>query len=102
MATAPTLRKTPMRRISSVTCTHSSRVGVSTSACTCLPDGSTFSTMGMPKAAVLPVPVCACPIRSRPARNGPMARAWTSVGATKPIFSMARAMVGGSSISPKR
>ena len=66
------------------------------------PSGSTFSTIGMPKAAVLPVPVCAWPIRSLPARSGPMARAWTSVGAVKPIFSMARAMVTGSSISPNR
>ena len=55
-----------MRAISSVTCTHSSRVGVSTSACTCALHGSIFSTIGMPNAAVLPVPVCAWPMRSSP------------------------------------
>ena len=71
-----------MRPISSVTCWHSSRVGVRTRAWTDLSDGSTCSTIGMPKAAVLPVPVCAWPMKSPPARNGGMARAWTSVGVT--------------------
>ena len=38
------------------------------------------STMGMPKAAVLPVPVCAWPITSRPARSTGMTALWMSVG----------------------
>ena len=91
-----------MRAISSSTWTHSSRVGVRTSAWTWELDGSIFSTIGMPKAAVLPVPVCAWPMRSSPRRSGGMARAWTSVGVTKPIDSMARAIVAGTSMSPKR
>ena len=91
-----------MRAISSVTWTHSSRVGVRTSAWTCMLEGSIFSTIGMPKAAVLPVPVWAWPMRSSPRRRGGMARACTSVGVTKPICSMARAMVAGTSISPNR
>ncbi len=102
MATVRTLRNWPMRVISSVTCTQSSRVGVRISAWTWALDGSIFSTIGMAKAAVLPVPVCAWPIRSSPRRSGGMPRAWTSVGVTKPIFSMARAMVAGTSISPNR
>ena len=45
---------------------HSSRVGVSTSAWTSCSSGSTNSIIGRPNAAVLPVPVCAWPITSRP------------------------------------
>ncbi len=102
MATVRTPRNWPSREISSVTCTHSSRVGVRTSAWTCMLEGSIFSTIGIPNAAVLPVPVCAWPMRSSPRRRGGMERAWTSVGVSKPIRSMARAMVAGTSMSPKR
>ena len=91
-----------MRAISSVTCTHSSRVGVRTSAWTWRLDGSIFSTIGIPNAAVLPVPVCAWPMRSSPRRSGGIERACTSVGVTKPIRSSDRAIVAGTSISPKR
>ena len=42
------------------------------------------SISGRAKAAVLPVPVCACPIRSRPASRSGIARAWIGVGASKP------------------
>ena len=40
--------------------------------------------MARPKAAVFPLPVEDCPIRSRPASSSGMARAWTGVGAAKP------------------
>jgi hypothetical protein len=58
--------------------------------------------IGIAKAAVLPVPVCAWPMRSSPRRRGGIARAWTSVGVTNPISSIARAIVAGTSISPNR
>src|ERR687883_160504 len=48
---------------------HSSRVGVSTSAWTSSTEGSTCSIIGSPKAAVLPEPVWACPMTSRPSSN---------------------------------
>ncbi len=51
-------------RMAWVTWMQSSRVGVSTSACTSCSEGSTNWTMGRPNAAVLPVPVCAWPITS--------------------------------------
>ena len=70
------------RAISAVTCWHSSRVGVRTRAWTAFSDGSTCSTIGMPKAAVFPVPVWAWPMRSCPARSDGIERAWTSVGVT--------------------
>ena len=38
------------------------------------------SRIGSAKAAVLPVPVCAMPQRSRPARIGGIACAWIGVG----------------------
>ena len=53
-------------RRSSVIWVHSSRVGQRTSACSSGEAGSTFSTMGMPKAQVLPVPVGALAMISRP------------------------------------
>ncbi len=39
----------------------------------------------MPKAAVLPVPVCACPMTSLPSRSGGMESACMGVGSSKPI-----------------
>src|SRR5438270_12148121 len=63
---------------------------------------STFSRMGMAKAAVLPVPVWAWAKRSRPACRTGMARVWTGVGAMKPSSSMAREMSGWITSSPKR
>jgi len=49
--------------ISSATCKANSLVGVKTIACICS-KFSKFSIIGKEKAAVLPVPVCACPIMS--------------------------------------
>ena len=41
---------------------------------------SSMVSMGSVKAAVLPVPVCAMPIRSCPASTNGMAAAWMGVG----------------------
>src|SRR5262249_9845125 len=41
--------------------------------------------MGSAKAAVLPVPVCAVPIKSFPARIIGNARSWIGVGSANPI-----------------
>src|SRR5687768_14025416 len=40
--------------------------------------------MGSAKAAVLPVPVCAWPMTSPPARRAGIVRPWTGVGASYP------------------
>ena len=66
----------PYARSAWVTWMQSSRVGVSTSAWTSRSFGSTYSTIGRPKAAVLPVPVWAWPITSRPSRSGGIACSW--------------------------
>ncbi len=63
-----------------VTWMQSSRVGVSTSAWTSSSEGSTNWTMGRPKAAVLPVPVCAWPITSWPWRRCGIACSWMGLG----------------------
>src|SRR3712207_8528199 len=63
---------------------HSSRVGVSTSACTSFTDGSTYSIIGRPKAAVLPEPVWAWPMTSRPSSIGGMACSWMGLGRPYP------------------
>lgn len=59
-------------------------VGVSTRAKT--PKGSlaSFWRIGRAKAAVLPLPVCAVPSTSLPARMAGMHPFWTSVGLTMP------------------
>ena len=45
------------------------------------PDGDALIQLaGSAKAAVLPVPVAAWPIRSRPSTSGAMASAWIGVG----------------------
>jgi hypothetical protein len=59
---------------------HSSRVGVSTSAWTSGTEGSTCSRIGSPNAAVLPDPVCAWPITSRPSSMGGIACSWMGLG----------------------
>ena len=41
---------------------------------------STASTMGIPNAAVLPVPVWACPTTSRPSRISGTTVFWIGVG----------------------
>ena len=63
-------------------CIASSRVGHSTSACTVLSAGSSFSMSGMPNAAVLPVPVCAWPMMSFPSSMGGMDAACIGVAST--------------------
>ena len=70
----------PYARSACVTWMQSSRVGVSTSACTAGLSGSAYSTIGRPKAAVLPVPVWAWPITSLPSRSGGIACSWIGVG----------------------
>ena len=64
---------------SSWTWTASSRVGQRTSACSVSLLGSRRSTMGIPKAAVLPLPVWAWPITSLPSSAGGMAPVWIGV-----------------------
>ncbi len=39
-----------------------------------------YCTIGSPKAAVLPVPVCAWPITSRPSSSGGIACSWIGEG----------------------
>jgi hypothetical protein len=75
-------------RIDSSTCTASSRVGVSISARTgwragdglALAIGANFCRIGSANPAVLPVPVCAPPITSLPARMTGIACTWIGVG----------------------
>ena len=74
----------PKRAKFSPICSASSRVGVRISArmAPFLGAGRLASSwsMGSAKAAVLPVPVWAQPIRSRPASTGGMAPAWMGEG----------------------
>src|SRR5438552_17779001 len=102
MATSCDLRYFPIAPNSRVTWSASSRVGTTTRACGLFNAASTFSRMGIAKAAVLPVPVCAWAKRSGPAWRTGMARVWTGVGAMKPSSSMAREMSGWITSSPKR
>ena len=73
----------PYLNIASLTCTASSRVGTSTST-----DGSARRLVSMrcsagrANAAVLPVPVAACPSRSRPAIRCGMVSRWIGVGSS--------------------
>ena len=76
--------RAPYARRAWVTWMHSSRVGVSTSACTSSSVGSTDSINGSPKAAVLPVPVWAWPITSRPSISGGIACSWIGLGVSYP------------------
>ena len=63
-----------------------SRVGARISACGLSSPGSLHWMIGMPNAAVLPVPVCACPIRSfSPDRSFGMVRAWIGEGVSNPL-----------------
>src|SRR6266571_5671514 len=102
MATSCDLRYLPIAPNSRVTCSASSRVGTTMSACGRLRVASTFSRIGIANAAVFPVPVWACAKRSRPAWRTGMARVWTGVGAMKPSSSIAREMSGWIASSPKR
>ena len=75
--------------ISSATWIASSLVGAKTMACTTFP-GSNLSNIGREKAAVLPVPVCACPIISfSPSNNAGIVKACIGVGFSYPFFERA-------------
>ena len=58
----------------------SSRVGARMIACGPRPRASSISIRGIPKAAVLPVPVLAWPMTSWPSRATGMKAAWMGVG----------------------
>src|SRR5271169_5681184 len=57
--------------------------------------------IGKPKAAVLPLPVFACPIMSRPANRGPIASCWIGKGFSNPASSTPLNIWGRSSNSLK-
>ena len=64
----------------SQTCSASSRVGASTSACGDFCFRSRRDRIGSANAAVLPVPVCASPTTSRPPSRVGMVAAWIGDG----------------------
>ena len=70
--------------ISSPTWIASSRVGQSTSADGLRRPDGIRSSIGMPNAAVFPVPVFERTMTSLPAKIGPNVAAWTGVGVTYP------------------
>ncbi|CFN63331.1 Uncharacterised protein [Bordetella pertussis] len=72
------------RRSSWATWSASSRVGQSTSACGARRLTSRFCSTPRPNAAVLPLPVLACAIRSRPSRMSGRLCAWIGVICSKP------------------
>ena len=77
-----------LRRLASI-CTASSRVGARMSARQVFGLGRPLRpriacTIGRPKAAVLPVPVCATPSRSRPSSCAGIEAAWIGVGRCRP------------------
>ena len=78
------------RRSSSATWIASSLVGQRIIACVFLFSGSIFMRSGIPKAAVLPVPVCAWPIMSWPSISTGIAWAWIGDAASNPISVTAR------------
>ncbi len=63
-----------------VTWMQSSRVGVITIAWVSCEVGSRYCSSGRPKAAVLPVPVCAWPITSWPPSSAGIVCSWIGVG----------------------
>ena len=87
-------------------CWASSRVGASTSARTDRGPGrrgfsSICATRGTPKAAVLPVPVWASPITSRPFMACGIACFWIGVGSVIPISLSRATSFGGRPIISK-
>ena len=50
---------------------------------------SILFSIGKPKAAVLPVPVCACPITSFPSKANGIVCSWIGVASSKPERSIA-------------
>ena len=53
-----------------------------------------FSMIGMPKDAVLPVPVCAWPMISRPSSAWGIVNSWIGVGSSNPISLIALITAG--------
>ena len=78
-------------------------MGTSTSASGSAPPPSARirCRMGSAKAAVLPVPVAACPTRSRPSSRGGIAASWIGVGSSYPRPESARHSSGASMRSAK-
>ena len=74
-------------RMCLLTWSASSRVGHSTSACRRICDASRRCSSPSPKAAVLPLPVGACAITSRPSSNAGRHCAWIGVICTWPSAS---------------
>ena len=64
-------------------------MGESTSPKTVRREGSILAIIGAPKARVLPVPVSALAITSRPSSTGPIASAWIGVGLVISMAAMA-------------
>jgi len=87
--------------MASATWIASSRVGARTRACTRESAASTAARRGRPKAAVLPVPVWATPVMSRPASSGGIAAAWMPVGVSKPSAATAASRSSGRPRSAK-
>ena len=69
-------------------------MGASTTACTPPFAASTFSTIGIPNAAVLPVPVRDWTTRSLPASALGIASSWTGVGDSYPLASRLPSVAG--------
>ena len=82
-------RKAHSWRSSSWICRASSRVGARMRPVTSVPSGSVCSTMGMPKAKVLPDPVGALAMTSFQSLKQGMAPACTGVARVKPFWSSA-------------
>ena len=81
-------------RISSDTWIASSLVGERMITCVFLLFGSTLWSTGIPKDAVFPVPVCACPITSTPDITTGIAWLWIGVASSNPISLIARSTCG--------
>ena len=89
---------------STTICWTSSRVGARMMAWGPRPRASSISMSGMPNAAVLPVPVLAWPMTSRPSSALGMKAAWMGVGWVYRACLRALSMVGLRSIdrNPRR
>ena len=81
-------------RISSATWIASSLVGERIMTCVFLLSGSTFSSIGIPNAAVFPLPVCAWPITSLPLNTTGIACAWIGDASSNPISLIPRRICG--------
>ena len=84
--------------ISWETCSASSRVGARIRPWMTRRSRSSFSSIGSVKAAVLPVPVRAWPLQSRPASASGRNAAWILLGRSNPISSSVSRV---SSLSPR-